>query len=342
MANTLFDKIWNEHSVSKNPGFPDTLYIDTHFINKVTSSRAFEGLRKRGIPVFRPKQTIVKESGYNPHIPLNDISRLQRDMLIRNCNDYELDFPELPINSERGNFALPGQTLVCEPNDRDNLGAFGVIVLGIDELQVEQVLATQCLLKQKPKRMKIEVNGRLGKGLGAKDINHYLISEISSIGARGYFIEFAGETIINLDMEGRMAICNMSMEIGAVGGIMAPDEKTYDYLSQLGVITENNSEDLLASWKALHSDESSVFDEVLEFDAEDIPLGNYGIGISRLIPSLSGVDIPVPYEGYSIIQACTDTDFMLSQKEDIKDFEKTKTYIIFNGVDASLVQLGED
>ncbi len=328
MALTLFEKIWNEHVVSRSSGFPDTLFIDTHFINKLTSPRAFESLRKRDMPVFRTKQTVaINEPEYTSHIPLSDLVRFQLDLLNRNCSDFGIEISKQPGNYDGGLIALPGQTIVCDPENTDNLGAFGVVAIGINEAQVEQVLASQCLLKQRPKRMKIEVNGKLGKGLGVKDINHYLIDEISSDGANGYFIEFGGDTVLSLDMDGRMAVCNMSREIGAVGGIIAPDELTFDYLKDLGFISETGlPEEYPESWKNLFSDETSVFDEVLEFDAEDIRPGNYGIGVSKLInASVRQDDEVLSYENAGIIEGYNDTDYILSQLDAIEEFQKSKT-----------------
>lgn len=332
MALTLFDKIWNEHIVSRSSGFPDILFIDIHFINKSTSPNAFELLRKRNVPVFRPKQTVpVNEPDFISHIPVSDLTRFQLDLLNRNCSDFGIEITQQPGTYDGNLIALPGQIIVCDPENIGNIGAFGLIAIGINELQVEQVLATQCLLKQKPKSMKIEVNGKLEKGLGTKDINHYLIDEISSDGASGYFIEFGGDTILNLDMDGRMAICNMSREIGAIGGIMAPDELTLDFLKNLSLISETELEQYSESWKNLFSDESSVFDEVLEFDAEDIRPGNYGIGLSKLMNSATSPNTdPASYENAGIIEGYNDTDYILSQQDAIEEFERkaNKTVMI--------------
>lgn len=334
MAQTLFDKIWDEHVVSRNSGFPDILYIDAHFINKENSPRAFEALRKRDIPVFRAQQTVVMtEPEYTAHIPLSDVARFQVDLLNRNCTDFGIEITDR-TNGYYGGLIFPGQTVVCENDNTENLGAFGVLAIGINEARVEQVLATQCLLQQKPRRMKIEVNGKLQRGLSAKDINHYLISEISADGAKGYFIEFGGDTIFSLDMDGRMAVCNMSREIGAVGGIIAPDELTFDYLKELGFVSDNGLiQEYPDSWKTLFSDEASVFDEVLEFDAEDIRPGNYGIGISKLI-NASGTlsEKPVAYEIAGILEGYNDTDYILSQTDSIEAYEGSQTYKTFNGV----------
>jgi 3-isopropylmalate/(R)-2-methylmalate dehydratase large subunit len=334
MAQTLFDKIWNDHIVSRSSGFPDTLYIDTHFINKATSPEAFEALRKRDIPVFRTKQTVVlNEKEFSIPNPVSDLIRFQLGLFNKNCSDFGIELATQKRSYDSKILASPGQTVVCDRNNTNNLGAFGVIAIGINQEQVEQVLASQCLLMQKPKTMKIEVNGKLRKGLGPKDINHYLISEISSTGARGYFIEFGGDTILSLDMEGRIAICNMSREIGAEGGIIAPDELTFDYLKERGIAPETGLDEVHPdSRKNLFSDETSVFDEVLEFDAEDIRPGTYVIGISKLLSSEPFNQGPVLYESAGIFQGYNDTEYILSQKEFIEEFERTQAYKTFNGV----------
>jgi 3-isopropylmalate/(R)-2-methylmalate dehydratase large subunit len=330
MAQTVFDKIWNEHVVSSTAGFPDTLYIDVHLINKITSLAAFEGFRKRHIPVYRPNQTIVITEKSSPHIPLSDLSRFQLDMLNRNCNDFGLNKTEQARLDQLFPYvSYPGQTIVCDKPFSDILGALGSIAIGISELHVEQVLATQCMLIHKPKRMKIEVNGKLAKGLEAKDINHYLLSEISSDGAKGYFIEYAGDTILNLEIEGRMAICKMSREIGALGGLIAPDEKTFAYIQKNNSIMESFNKDK-AYQSELFSDDSAVFDEVLEFDAEDIGPGNYGIGLSKLMQSNPQRTGMTAFDSSAILSGYNDTDYLLSRLENIEEFENSKDYKIFN------------
>lgn len=335
MAHTLFDKIWNKHVVSRNAGFPDTLYIDVHLINKITSARAFEGLRKRNIPVFRPAQTLVlKDPAYSQHLPVSDLSRFQLDLFNRNCLDFGLEkFEQNLVDQTDILIASPGQCLVFDQHHTDDLGAFGVLSINVNELLVEQVLATQCLLINKPKRMKVEVNGRLAKGLGAKDINHFLLSEISATEANGYFIEYSGDTILHLDMEGRMAICNMSREIGALGGLIGPDETTFEYLRNNGIMPESE-EETLSFWQSLYSDEASVFDEVLEFDAEDIGPGNYGIGLSRLIQSKPANvrSEMITHDGAAIIAGYNDTDYLLSHLDSIENFESTTIYKVYDGV----------
>lgn len=305
MAKTLFDKIWDAHVVSSREGFPDTLYIDTHFIHEVTSPQAFDGLRKRGIPVFRPAQTVATTDHnvptLNQHLPIKEeLSRRQIDMLSTNCQEFGIELfglghpyqgivhvmgPELGIT-------LPGSTIVCGDSHTSTHGAFGAIAFGIGTSQVELVLATQCLLQQKPKRMKIEVNGQLGVGVSAKDIILYIISQLSAAGGTGYFVEYAGNAIQNLSMEGRMTICNMSIEMGARGGLIAPDETTFKYIKGRKFAPKGADWDkALAYWKTLYSDVDALFDKILRFNAADItPMITYGtnpgmgMGIDELIP----------------------------------------------------------
>jgi 3-isopropylmalate/(R)-2-methylmalate dehydratase large subunit len=305
MAKTLFDKIWDAHVVSGREGFPDTLYIDTHFIHEVTSPQAFDGLRKRGIPVFRPAQTVATTDHnvptLNQHLPIKEeLSRRQIDMLSTNCQEFGIELfglghpyqgivhvmgPELGIT-------LPGSTIVCGDSHTSTHGAFGAIAFGIGTSQVELVLATQCLLQQKPKRMKIEVNGQLGVGVSAKDIILYIISQLSAAGGTGYFVEYAGNAIQNLSMEGRMTICNMSIEMGARGGLIAPDETTFSYIKGRKFAPKGADWDkALAYWKTLYSDVDALFDKILRFNAADItPMITYGtnpgmgMGIDELIP----------------------------------------------------------
>jgi len=333
MAQTLFDKIWNKHVISRNAGFPDVLYIDVHLINKITSARAFEGLRKRNFSIFRPAQTLLlKDPAYSQYLPISDLSHFQLDLYNRNCSDFGLEkFGQNFVDHSDILIAYPGQTLVFDANHTDDLGAFGVLSININELQVEQVLATQCLLMLKPKRMNVEVNGKLGKGLGVKDINHFLLSEISAEEAKGYFIEYSGDTILNLDMDGRMAICNMSREIGAIGGFIAPDDKTFEFLRKNGMMVENEEETLFF-WRNLYSDEASVFDEVLEFDAEDIGSGNYELGLSRIINSkpLNERLEMISHDGATIISGYNDTDYLLSNTQGINEYESSKIYKLFD------------
>ncbi len=321
MGKTLFDKIWDAHVVSSKEGFPDMLYIDTHFIHEVTSPQAFDGLRKRGIPVFRPKQTVATADHnvptINQHLPIKEeLSRYQVDMLTKNCKEFGVELYGLGhpfqgivhvIGPELG-ITLPGKTIVCGDSHTSTHGAFGTIAFGIGTSQVEQVLATQCLLQSRPKRMKIEVNGKLKKGVTAKDIILYIISKISAAGGTGYFVEYAGDTIRSLSMEGRMTICNMSIEMGARGGLIAPDETTLNYIKGREFAPKGEAwNKALAYWKTLYSDEDAIFDKVLKFDAADIePMITYGtnpgmgIGITQKIPAIANI---VPNEQLSYKKA---------------------------------------
>lgn len=311
MGKTLFDKIWDAHVVSSKEGFPDVLYIDTHYIHEVTSPQAFDGLRQRGLPVFRPKQTVATADHNVPtidqHLPIKEeLSRYQVDMLTKNCEEFGVELYGLGhpyqgivhvIGPELG-ITRPGGTYVCGDSHTSTHGAFGAIAFGIGTSQVEQVLATQCLLQNRPKRMKIEVNGKLGHGVSAKDIILYIISQISAAGGTGYFVEYAGDTIRSLSMEGRMTICNMSIEMGARGGLIAPDETTFAYVKGRKFAPKGEDWDkALAWWKTLYTDEDAEFDKVLSFRAEDIePMITYGtnpgmgIGISEVVPTLDQIE----------------------------------------------------
>lgn len=306
MSKTLVEKIWDAHVVKSDAGFPDILYIDTHLIHEVTSPQAFDGLRKRGLPVLRPAQTVATADHNVPTLnqlqPIKEeLSRYQVDMLTKNCAEFGIELYGLGhpfqgivhvIGPELG-ITLPGKTMVCGDSHTSTHGAFGAIAFGIGTSQVEQVFATQCLLQQKPKTMKIEVNGELGHGVTAKDIILYIISKISAAGGTGYFIEYAGSTIEALSMESRMTICNMSIEMGARGGLIAPDQITYDYIEGREFAPKGLEwEKSLAYWKTLYSDADATFDQVLSFNAEDItPMITYGtnpgmgMGIAEQIPA---------------------------------------------------------
>ena len=326
MGQTLFDKIWDAHIVNRSEGFPDVLYIDTHFIHEVTSPQAFDGLRARGIPVFRPKQTVATADHNVPTLhqdqPIKEeLSRKQVDMLTQNCAEFGVELYGLGhpfqgivhvIGPELG-ITLPGCTYVCGDSHTSTHGAFGAIAFGIGTSQVEQVLATQCLLQSKPKRMKIEVNGQLPFGVGAKDIILYIISKISAAGGTGYFVEYAGDTIRSLSMEGRMTICNMSIEMGARGGMIAPDQTTFDYVKGREFAPKGEEWDkALVYWQTLYTDEDAEFDKVLYFDAADIePMITYGtnpgmgIGITQKVPAVIEIE---PQEQPSYVKALTYMD----------------------------------
>ncbi len=305
MSKTLFEKIWEKHVVESKKGYPDVLYIDRHYIHEVTSPQAFEGLRKRKLKVRRPNQTIATADHnvptLNQHLPIKEkLSRFQVETLQHNCAEFGIELFDLGhekqgivhvIGPELG-LTLPGMTIVCGDSHTSTHGAFGTIAFGIGTSQVEQVFATQCLLQYKPKTMKIEINGDLGKGVVSKDIILYIISKISSSGATGYFVEYTGSVIRSLTMEARMTICNMSIEMGARGGLIAPDEITFDYLKKTDHAPKDDDWiNALKEWKLLKTDKNADFDKEYVFDASEIePMITYGtnpgmgVGVSQFIP----------------------------------------------------------
>jgi len=290
-AKTLFDKIWDGHVVRSIEDGPDVLYIDRHYIHEVTSPQAFNGLKERGIPVFRPAKTIATADHNiptrNQHLQIKDeLSRNQVERLKENCTKYGIELFGLNnpkngivhvIGPELG-FTLPGMTIVCGDSHTSTHGAFGTVAFGIGTSEVEMVLATQCILQPKPKRMKITITGNLQNGVTSKDIIMYIISEISTGGATGYFVEFQGSAITNLSMEARMTICNMSIEMGARGGLIAPDEITFDYLRNLPSVPGiKDLESSINNWKKLKSDPDAFYDLELKFDGNHIkPMITYG------------------------------------------------------------------
>ncbi|MCK5134500.1 MAG: 3-isopropylmalate dehydratase large subunit [Bacteroidales bacterium] len=290
-GKTLFDKIWDAHVVEEIKGGPSVLYIDKHLIHEVTSPQAFAGIDKRGISVFRPQHTIATPDHNIPtvdqHLTIQDeLSRFQVDKLTENCEKhgvtlYGLNHPYQGIVHVIGpelGITQPGMTMVCGDSHTSTHGAFGSVAFGIGTSEVEMVLATQCILQPKPGKMRITVDGELPKGVTAKDVILYIISKISTSGGTGYFIEYAGSVIRSLSMEGRMTVCNMSIESGARGGIIAPDETTFDYIKEKEFAPKGEEFDrAVKSWKVLKSDEDAVFDQELHFDAADIePMITYG------------------------------------------------------------------
>lgn len=291
MGKTLFDKIWDAHIVHQNSDGTDILYIDRHYIHEVTSPQAFDGLRKRGISVFRPLQTTATADHnvptLNQHLPIKEEqSRKQIAQLIKNCDEFSVNLYGLGhpyqgivhiIGPELG-ATLPGSTYVCGDSHTATHGAFGSIAFGIGTSEVEMVLASQTLPQSKPKTMRITVNGKLGKGVTAKDLILYIISKLTAKGGTGYFVEYAGEAFRNLSMEGRMTVCNMSIEMGARGGLIAPDQTTFDYVKGRPFAPKGEEwEKKLAYWKTLYSDDDAKFDAEYTFDAADIaPMVTYG------------------------------------------------------------------
>ena len=308
---TLFDKIWDAHVVKQVEGGPDVLYIDRHLIHEVTSPVAFLGLKKRGLKVFRPDKTTATPDHnvptINQHLSIKDeLSRHQVEMLKMNCIEHDIVYQGLGseghgeghiIGPEMG-LTQPGMTIVCGDSHTSTHGAFGAIAFGIGTSEVEMVLASQCIMQPKPKKMRITINGKLNKGVTAKDIALYIISKISTSGGTGHFIEYAGSAITNLSMEGRMTLCNLSIESGARGGMIAPDETTFNYIKGREFAPKGAGWDkAVEKWKSLRSEENAVFDTEYVYDAADIePMITYGtnpgmgIGISKNIPTTVGME----------------------------------------------------
>jgi 3-isopropylmalate/(R)-2-methylmalate dehydratase large subunit len=308
-GKTLFDKIWDAHVVKRIANGPEVLYIDCHFIHEVTSPQAFAGIEERGIEVFRPKQIVATADHNvpteNQHLPIqNMMSRKQVEKLTENCAKHGVELYGLGhpyqgivhvIGPELG-VTQPGMTMVCGDSHTSTHGAFGAIAFGIGTSEVEMVLASQCVLQRKAKRMRITINGELQAGVMSKDIILFIIAEISAAGGTGHFVEFAGTAITALSMEARMTICNMSIEMGARGGLIAPDQVTYDYIQGREFAPKGEEfENAVATWSQLHSDDDAVFDLEYTYDATEIePMITYGtnpgmgIPITGKIPSLAG------------------------------------------------------
>jgi 3-isopropylmalate/(R)-2-methylmalate dehydratase large subunit len=310
-GKTLFDKIWDAHVVDKIKGGPSVLYIDKHLIHEVTSPQAFAGIENRGVSVFRPENTVATPDHNVPtvdqHLAIRDeLSRFQVNRLTENCEKhgitlYGLNHPYHGIVHVIGpelGITQPGLTMVCGDSHTSTHGAFGSVAFGIGTSEVEMVLATQCILQPKPKKMLIRVDGELSKGVTAKDVVLYIISRISASGGTGYFIEYAGSAIRSLSMEGRMTVCNMSIESGARGGLIAPDETTFNYIKGREFAPSGADFDqAVERWKLLKSDSDAMFDKELHFDAADIePMITYGTNpgmgakIAGHIPSLDEVE----------------------------------------------------
>lgn len=311
MPKTLFDKLWDSHVVHSISNGPDVLYIDRHYIHEVTSPQAFKGLEKRGVPVFRPGKTLATADHNIPtkdqHLPIREeLSRVQVETLMNNCTRHGIELFGMQhpnngivhiIGPELG-YTQPGMTIVCGDSHTSTHGAFGTIAFGIGTSEVEMVLATQCILQTKPKKMRIVINGDLQKGVTSKDIILYIISRISASGATGYFVEYAGNTIGTLSMEARMTICNMSIEMGARGGLIAPDEVTFEYLRHHVDRDKNpDLEEKIGQWKNLKTDDGAQFDKELMIDASMLkPMITFGtnpgmgIPVDGSIPDLSSIE----------------------------------------------------
>ncbi|MGJ8591966.1 MAG: 3-isopropylmalate dehydratase large subunit [Aquaticitalea sp.] len=305
---TLFDKVWDAHVVDAIENGPQVLYIDKHLIHEVTSPQAFNELKERNIPVFRPQQIVATADHNTPtenqHLPIKDLlSRNQLEQLSQNCKENNITLYELGhknngivhVMAPELGITQPGMTIVCGDSHTSTHGAFGTIAFGIGTSQVAQVFASQCLLLTKPKSLRVSVNGKLKNGVLPKDVILYIISKLGTNSGTGYFCEYAGDVFENMSMEGRMTVCNMSIEMGARGGMIAPDDTTFEYIRGREFAPKGKEfDDKMAYWKTLPTDKDAIFDKEYHFDAEDIaPMMTYGtnpgmgIKISDKIPELN-------------------------------------------------------
>ncbi|MEO2143335.1 MAG: 3-isopropylmalate dehydratase large subunit, partial [Flavobacteriaceae bacterium] len=311
MSNTLFDKVWDSHVVSKINNGPDVLFIDRHMVHEVTSPVAFLGLKNRNIKVLFPEKTFATADHNTPtinqHLPVKDpLSANQLKALEKNANLHDISYWGLGhekngivhvVGPEYG-ITQPGATIVCGDSHTSTHGAFGAIAFGIGTSEVEMVLSTQCIMQPKPKKMRITVDGKLSKGVTSKDVALFIISKLSTSGATGYFVEYAGEVFTEMSIEGRMTVCNLSIEMGARGGMIAPDKKTFDYIKNREFTPKGKDWDkAMVYWSNLNTDENAVFDKELIFDGNSIqPMITYGtnpgmgISISKGIPKAENQD----------------------------------------------------
>lgn len=319
MGKTIFDKIWDKHVVKIIEDGPSVLYIDKHLIHEVTSPQAFSGIEKRGAQLFRPKQIVATADHnvptMNQHLPIADqLSKFQVDTLIDNCRKHGVELYGLGhehqgivhvIGPELG-ITQPGMTIVCGDSHTSTHGAFGSIAFGIGTSEVEMVFASQCVMQSKPKVMRINIDGAIQNGVVSKDIILFIIAQISASGATGYFVEYAGSAIRALSMEARMTICNMSIEMGARGGIIAPDETTYVYIKGRPFAPKDADWEIkLAEWKQLFTDADAKFDVEININAADIqPMVTYGtnpgmgLSVTGKVPTLESITDPTEQQNF--------------------------------------------
>ena len=311
MNNTLFDKVWDSHVVHQITGGPDVLFIDRHLVHEVTSPVAFLGLKNRGVQVMSPERTFATADHNTPtinqHLPVADpLSAKQLKALEENAAAHGISYWGLGhekngivhvVGPEYG-ITQPGATIVCGDSHTSTHGAFGAIAFGIGTSEVEMVLSTQCIMQPKPKTMRITVDGKLSKGVTPKDVALFIISQLSTSGATGYFVEYAGEVFKSLSMEGRMTVCNLSIEMGARGGIIAPDEKTFEYIKDREFTPKGEAwNKAMNYWSTLETDSDATFDKEYIFEGSTIePMITYGtnpgmgMGISGGIPKAESLD----------------------------------------------------
>ena len=311
MSKTLFDKVWDSHVVHKIKDGPDVLFIDRHMVHEVTSPVAFLGLKNRAIKVLFPEKTFATADHNTPtvnqHLPVKDpLSANQLKALEENSNEHGISYWGLGhekngivhvVGPEYG-ITQPGATIVCGDSHTSTHGAFGAIAFGIGTSEVEMVLSTQCIMQPKPKKMRININGNLNKGVTPKDVALFIISKLTTSGATGYFVEYSGSVFSNMSMEGRMTVCNLSIEMGARGGMIAPDEKTFEYIKGREFTPKNNDwTNAMKYWSTLKTDDDAIFDKEINFDGNEInPMITFGtnpgmgIGISKEIPNADSQD----------------------------------------------------
>jgi 3-isopropylmalate/(R)-2-methylmalate dehydratase large subunit len=355
MGKTLFDKVWDTHVVDTIENGPQVLYIDKHLIHEVTSPQAFNELKKRGIPIARPDKIVATADHNTPtinqHLPIKDeLSRKQLEQLSINCKKNNIQLYDLGhknngivhvIAPELG-ITQPGMTMVCGDSHTSTHGAFGTIAFGIGTSQVAQVFASQCLLLEKPKSLRVSVRGKLKKGVLPKDVILYIISKLGTNSGTGYFCEYAGNVFEEMSMEGRMTVCNMSIEMGARGGMIAPDQTTFDYVAGKEFAPKGKEFDKkVAYWKTLPTDTDATFDKEYFFEAEDIePMITYGtnpgmgIKISQNIPDIedSSFEKSLEYmnfkKGESLINTPINYVFIGScTNSRIEDFRVAANYV---------------
>jgi 3-isopropylmalate/(R)-2-methylmalate dehydratase large subunit len=312
MAKTLFDKVWDSHVVKKIEKGPDVLFIDRHMVHEVTSPVAFLGLRNRDIKVLFPEKTFATADHNTPtrnqHLPVKDyLSSKQLKALEENAKYHGISYWGLGhekngivhvIGPEHG-ITLPGATIVCGDSHTSTHGAFGAIAFGIGTSEVEMVLSTQCVMQPKPKKMRININGQLNEAVTPKDVALFIISKLSTSGATGYFVEYSGEVFSSMTMEGRMTVCNLSIEMGARGGMIAPDDKTFNYIRGREFSPKNENWDIaMEYWKTLKSDDDAIFDKEFTFDGSTIePMITYGTNPGMGISINSGIPSSNQHEG---------------------------------------------
>jgi 3-isopropylmalate/(R)-2-methylmalate dehydratase large subunit len=318
MAKTLFEKIWNDHVVVEESGRPAVLYVDLHLIHEVTSPQAFSGLRARGLKVRRPDRIVATMDHSTPTLPkalqvIDDQARAQLSQLEKNCSDFGIRLFALGndkngivhvVGPERG-FTQPGMTIVCGDSHTSTHGAFGSLAFGIGTSEVEHVLASQCLLQSRPKTMEVRIDGTLSPLVTAKDIILAVIAQIGTGGGTGYVIEYTGSAIRALDMEARMTVCNMSIEAGARAGLIAPDEKTFDYVKGREFAPQGAAWDAAVErWKKLPTDPGATYDTLVTLDANKIePMITYGTHPGMAVPVTQALPAAADFSAGSERQA---------------------------------------